>query len=437
LGFFRRGYIPISYRKATTELMGMSNADELRKLAALRDEGLLSQKEFQVQRQRLLEPDDHIPSARRQLRWRLPITGLALVLTLALAVLAFRAPSTPNPTAQLQLQETAASTTQVQTALAYAESFVGKDHEAGLCLQFVSEAWSAAGVNIGGRFATDTAAAYWNSDPESWPKHVSTHVYNNPPAGALMFWGTTQWSSGGHVALSLGNGSVVSTSAFPYANASTVNPSPNVFVFSLSRRSPSTYNYLGYIMPLDGGSPPPATTSVPSPTLTVAPPVRTTAPLQGGDGGATIQPVAGGTTLQPVAPIPPAQEPTAAPRQTPVSSTPTPTQSSPTPTPASLPTYTVMNTDSPPPDGVWFRWAPHTADTNRITGDGVYANEQVQLQCYAWGDAVGPYNDTLWYFVVNLTRPTIDGTADSGYLNAHYIDDGAIAGQVDSGVPAC
>ncbi|HEY5195472.1 MAG TPA: hypothetical protein VIJ51_00435 [Solirubrobacteraceae bacterium] len=102
-----------------------------------------------------------------------------------------------------------------------------------------------------------------------------------------------------------------------------------------------------------------------------------------------------------------------------------------------LPVFGVMNTDSPPPDGVWFRNSPRLADTDRVTGHGVYMNEQVQLQCYGWGDAVGPYNDTLWYRVVNLTRPTNAGVANVGWLNAHYINDGKAANQVDGGVPAC
>lgn len=106
---------------------------------------------------------------------------------------------------------------------------------------------------------------------------------------------------------------------------------------------------------------------------------------------------------------------------------------------ASGPVYTVMNTNNPPPDGVWFRNSPHTADTNRITGDGVYMNDSVRLICYAFGDAVGPYNDTLWYDVTNLTRPTVPSTGapNTGYLNAHYINDGKAAGQVDAGVPQC
>ncbi len=104
---------------------------------------------------------------------------------------------------------------------------------------------------------------------------------------------------------------------------------------------------------------------------------------------------------------------------------------------SSGPIYSVMNTDETPPDGVWFRNSPHTADTSRITGLGVYMNEQVQLQCYAWGDAVGPYNDTLWYFVTNVSRPTVDGMADQGYLNALYINDSQKANVVDAGVSHC
>jgi hypothetical protein len=101
------------------------------------------------------------------------------------------------------------------------------------------------------------------------------------------------------------------------------------------------------------------------------------------------------------------------------------------------PIFTVMNTDETPPDGVWFRNSPHTSDTNRVTGLGVYKNEQVELECYAFGDAVGQYNDSLWYFVVDVTRPTNNGVPNQGYLNAHYIDDGQVANQIDAGVSAC
>ena len=32
---------------------------------------------------------------------------------------------------------------------------------------------------------------------------------------------------------------------------------------------------------------------------------------------------------------------------------------------------------------------PASGDTDRVTGHGVYANEQVQLVCYAYGESVG------------------------------------------------
>jgi hypothetical protein len=108
----------------------------------------------------------------------------------------------------------------------------------------------------------------------------------------------------------------------------------------------------------------------------------------------------------------------------------------PVPGPAQ-PIFTVMNTSETPPDGVWFRNSPHTGDTDRVTGHGVYRSERVQLQCFAWGDAVGAYSNRLWYRVVNTTRPAIGNAPNNGYLNSHYIDDGTAANQTVGGVPAC
>lgn len=111
----------------------------------------------------------------------------------------------------------------------------------------------------------------------------------------------------------------------------------------------------------------------------------------------------------------------------------------PPPQPPAQPVFTVMNTSETPPDGVWFRNSPRVADTNRITGHGVYANDRVRIQCHAWGDTVGSYSNRLWYRVDNVTRPTVptNGAANNGYLNAHYVNDGLAANQVASGVPAC
>jgi hypothetical protein len=111
-------------------------------------------------------------------------------------------------------------------------------------------------------------------------------------------------------------------------------------------------------------------------------------------------------------------------------------------TPAPAPTtsgivFPVQNTDETPPDGVYFRNSPHTADTSATAGLGVYSGENIKLICYGWGDAVGQYQDVLWYDVANVTRPTADGVANVGWLNAHYIDDGKSSNQVDPGVSPC
>jgi len=101
------------------------------------------------------------------------------------------------------------------------------------------------------------------------------------------------------------------------------------------------------------------------------------------------------------------------------------------------PVFTVMNTSESPPDGVYFRDLPDW-NTSRTYGLGVFMNEQVQLQCSASGPAVGPYNDQLWYYVLNVSRPVnYDGQPNQGMVSAHYINDGQLANVVDAGVPAC
>ena len=108
-----------------------------------------------------------------------------------------------------------------------------------------------------------------------------------------------------------------------------------------------------------------------------------------------------------------------------------------TPSPSSRRVFAVMNTSESPPDGVWFRRTPRTADTDRVVGHGVYQGERVELQCFGWGDAVGSFGNTLWYHVTNVTRPTNAGAANTGWLNAHYVNDGKLANEVVAGVAAC
>lgn len=104
---------------------------------------------------------------------------------------------------------------------------------------------------------------------------------------------------------------------------------------------------------------------------------------------------------------------------------------------ATGPVFTVMNTSETLPDGVWFRNSPHNDDTNRETGFGVYMYEQVQASCYEWGDAVGPYSNQVWYYATDITRPSVNGHANVGYINTHYVNDGMSANQVYPGIPLC
>lgn len=99
--------------------------------------------------------------------------------------------------------------------------------------------------------------------------------------------------------------------------------------------------------------------------------------------------------------------------------------------------FPVMNTSESPPDGVYFRNSSHTTDIARITGLGIYSGERVQVHCYTTGDAVGSYGNRIWYQVDNLSRPTAAGRANSGFVNAHYVDDGMTANNAASGIPAC
>lgn len=136
------------------------------------------------------------------------------------------------------------SSSQATTAINWAKQYLHQDYDVNLCLTFVAGAWAKAGVNIGSAY---NAVTYWNNNPRGYQKHTD----QNPPAGALVFWGTTQWSSDGHVALSMGSGQIISTSAYPYTGTNTSGaPDKNaVFIFSFSQRNPTTYHYLGWMMP--------------------------------------------------------------------------------------------------------------------------------------------------------------------------------------------
>jgi hypothetical protein len=99
----------------------------------------------------------------------------------------------------------------------------------------------------------------------------------------------------------------------------------------------------------------------------------------------------------------------------------------PPPPPPSL-VFSVFNAEG----GIYYRSSPHWADTPAIPGVGVYDGDQVQLICGAFGDPVGPYNDTAWSYVNNLSRPV-----GYGWVNEHFINDGQLTNQFVGGEPMC
>src|SRR5260370_351083 len=84
--------------------------------------------------------------------------------------------------------------------------------------------------------------------------------------------------------------------------------------------------------------------------------------------------------------------------------------------------------------GVYARYAPHTADTHRIAGDGVYPGDTVRLACGVTdGDPVVPYHNTTWHFVKDLNRPG----EGKFWLNDHYVKSPNAASHLAPGEPTC
>lgn len=341
--------------------MSNSTAEEVANLARLWEQGVLTRKEFDRQKRSVLRSAGAV-RPRPSATWAMGGTFLALLVVAAL--FAALRPDTAGSSTQspktVQLENSDASASQVQTAIGTAMSHVGKNYDAGLCLQFVSEAWASAGVSIGGLFSSDDPVTYWANNYGGWAKHPSTHVYNSPPTGALVFWGANPWNSEGHVALSLGDNTVVSTAAYPYAQGN--NSNPDVFTFALSQRSPVTYNYLGYVMPLQA-----STTTSPAPPAAASTGANSASQLQPAGGSSQLQPAAGPGALQ---------QPSGAPAQPSHNPTPPATRSAPTVTLAQGP---------PAPAG--YRYA--------IAVSNFTANTPVSITCYDSASPAGFYTFSL------------------------------------------
>jgi len=84
--------------------------------------------------------------------------------------------------------------------------------------------------------------------------------------------------------------------------------------------------------------------------------------------------------------------------------------------------------------GYFSRNSPHTDDTPRIAGKGVYPGDRVRLICGVTdGDPVGPYNNKTWHKILNLSRP------DQGefWENDHLFDTPNKANELAPGERNC
>jgi hypothetical protein len=137
-------------------------------------------------------------------------------------------PTNGTPSADAPTTNSAAS----DAAISWAQARTGSVEWDGECLRFVAEAYDAAGTDIRPLADTYSAKTYWYG--YTGAKYGDTA----PPAGALVFWDADSYNEYGHVAISLGDGTAISTDERSY---------PGVHVFSIADRN-TTKPYLGYLL---------------------------------------------------------------------------------------------------------------------------------------------------------------------------------------------
>lgn len=105
------------------------------------------------------------------------------------------------------------------------------------------------------------------------------------------------------------------------------------------------------------------------------------------------------------------------------------------------PIYAVKNTSETLPDGVYFRHSmqvvPGQPTPTPTLNFGVFMNDKIRVVCWVWGDAMPEDGDRVWYYAFSITRPTVAGRVDKGWLNAHYVDDGMAINHPAPGIPQC
>jgi Short C-terminal domain len=405
-------------------------ADELTKLADLHDRGALSEAEFKQQKSRLLR--------RRPLRGKRPVVTIVVLGAVVVVVAGFAlgvSSGSSSPPPKVAFETTALTESQIQVAINYMNGQVGHSTWNGKCLGLVTQAYAVAGVDIG---SSDDPITYWAANPRGYTEHSAPYgPYGNPPAGAIMFWGATQWSSDGHAGISLGNATVVSSAAYPYADGPTEGQ-----VFSLSQRSASTYHYLGYIIPGDLESSPPPTVAAPAPTTPTTHPLSVSSGSGSPIGSSSLQPAAGSSTLQPAAGTGALQGGGSV--TPPTASSPHPASSPSSSSAAGGGSSSHPTTTTPPPpttypeaigDGPIETTYTSPNGPSGPTGERLSANTVVQVVCQEQGTPEGPSGVKWWFQLQNGSWFSADAACDEGAT----LCPGGFAGtpDYDSSVPVC
>ena len=139
--------------------------------------------------------------------------------------------------------------------------------------------------------------------------------------------------------------------------------------------------------------------------------------------GAPINQAAAGVPPCGTNPQPPTTTPAPAPAPTPA---PAP---APAPAPTSPATFPSMNDQS----GIFWRSAPGWNSAVRQAGNGFYAGTTVHVSCYQTGTTVPGSSNTMWVQASWVSGPG----HGSGWMNEHFVNDGAPMNQAAPGVPAC
>ncbi|MEU4526360.1 CHAP domain-containing protein [Amycolatopsis sp. NPDC024027] len=158
------------------------------------------------------------------------LAGCLIAATLGtLSPVAAQATSTERTTVHLVSRQVATTASAAEDAVNWARAQLGQSAYEGLCLSFVVNAYrNGAGVDIG---SAPAAVDYWNARPGQ--QHPNDGA---APLGALVFWDATSANPYGHVGISLGDGTVISS----YEHSD-----HTIHVFAIADRNGAGYPYLG------------------------------------------------------------------------------------------------------------------------------------------------------------------------------------------------